>query len=217
MMEENIISIDPKERILTIASDLFAKYGYSAVGVRDIAKDADVNISMISYYFNGKIGILKAIIERYFEDMGKIVKEVKELNLESEEHLKILIKKIVKMLKEKTNLCKAAIMEISIELKEVREFKNELLDKHLNLVKSSFPKANHFSDDKVLNSIIGPAFISLVFSHFLVGNTVKDYYKIELDDEYYDKYAEVISTLYLKGIHGIKKDELKNKHIKENK
>ena len=36
-----------KQRILDIAIVLFAQKGYSAVGVREIAKEANVNVSMI--------------------------------------------------------------------------------------------------------------------------------------------------------------------------
>jgi AcrR family transcriptional regulator len=204
-MEDNKIHTDPKERIIEAASNLFSSYGYSAVGVRDIAKEAEVNISMISYYYNGKMGILKTIIERYFDDMGKIVNEVKILNLGPEDHLKILIKKIIMMIRQKPSMCKSAIMEISHELKEVQEYKFLLLEKHLALVKGSIPMANHYFDNQKLNSIIGPAFISLVFSHFLMGNTSKDFYNIEYDEEYYDFYAETIATMYLHGIKGISK------------
>jgi len=57
---------DPKLRIIDVATELFAQKGYAAVGVREIAKDAEVNISMISYYFGGKVGLLKYIIEEFF-------------------------------------------------------------------------------------------------------------------------------------------------------
>ena len=65
---------NPKQRILETATSLFAQKGYTAVGVREIAKNADVNISMISYYFNGKAGILEVILEefsnRYFDALS---------------------------------------------------------------------------------------------------------------------------------------------------
>ena len=62
-MNENL---DPKERIMVSAAKLFAQKGFAAVGVREIAKDANVNISMVSYYYNGKNELLKALIEKYF-------------------------------------------------------------------------------------------------------------------------------------------------------
>lgn len=51
-----------QEHILNIAMQLFADKGYSATSVREIASAANVNLSMISYYFGGKYGLLNAIV-----------------------------------------------------------------------------------------------------------------------------------------------------------
>lgn len=51
-----------KEHILNVALKLFSERGYSATSVREIAKQAKVNLSMISYYFGGKEGLLDAIV-----------------------------------------------------------------------------------------------------------------------------------------------------------
>ncbi len=42
------------ERIEQAATDLFARHGYDAVGVRDIARMASVPVSAINYYFGSK-------------------------------------------------------------------------------------------------------------------------------------------------------------------
>ena len=71
-MEHDTI-IEPKERIVRAAAALFAEKGFAGIGVREISKAADVNISMISYYFSGKIGVLKAIVENFLFEYTKIV------------------------------------------------------------------------------------------------------------------------------------------------
>ena len=58
---------EARERILETAISLFARKGFAAIGVREIAEKADVNIAMISYYFQGKVGILKSIMEQFFD------------------------------------------------------------------------------------------------------------------------------------------------------
>ena len=50
-------SESPRQKILEAAISLFAKKGYTGVGVREIAKIAKVNISMISYYYLSLIHI----------------------------------------------------------------------------------------------------------------------------------------------------------------
>lgn len=48
-------------QILNVAEQLFATYGFEGTSVRDIAKDADVNVAMISYYFGSKEKLLEAV------------------------------------------------------------------------------------------------------------------------------------------------------------
>lgn len=65
-MQEN-----SKEKILKAATKLFAQKGFDGVSIREICKEAGVNICMISYYFGGKKelyqGILDDLIEKQTE------------------------------------------------------------------------------------------------------------------------------------------------------
>ncbi|WP_276134085.1 TetR/AcrR family transcriptional regulator [Polluticoccus soli] len=54
-------------QILKIAEELFALHGFDGTSVRDIAREADVNVAMISYYFGSKEKLLSAIFQRRAE------------------------------------------------------------------------------------------------------------------------------------------------------
>ncbi len=58
---------DKQKTILDVAERLFAASGFEGTSVRDIAKEADVNIAMISYYFGSKDKLLQAIFARHSE------------------------------------------------------------------------------------------------------------------------------------------------------
>ncbi len=53
---------ETKKRILSAAVKIFAQKGYDGAGIREICRDAKINISMISYYFGGKQELYEAII-----------------------------------------------------------------------------------------------------------------------------------------------------------
>lgn len=53
---------DKQIEIILIAEKLFAEEGFDGASVRAIAKEAGVNIAMISYYFGSKEKLLEAII-----------------------------------------------------------------------------------------------------------------------------------------------------------
>lgn len=51
--------------LLKAAEEVFSKHGFKGATTRMIAKKAGVNESLIGRYFEGKMGLLIAIIERY--------------------------------------------------------------------------------------------------------------------------------------------------------
>lgn len=51
------------EQLIQSAQRLFAEKGFKATTVQDIARDAGVNISLVSYHFQGKEGLFRACIE----------------------------------------------------------------------------------------------------------------------------------------------------------
>lgn len=60
---------DKQLEILQVAEQLFAEEGFDGTSVRDIAKQANVNIAMISYYFGSKEKMLEALIINRISDM----------------------------------------------------------------------------------------------------------------------------------------------------
>ncbi|UFJ41569.1 forespore capture DNA-binding protein RefZ [Brevibacillus humidisoli] len=66
-----------KARILAAAAKLFDAQGFDGTTVRQIAKEADVNLALISYYFNGKRGLLEVLIASYYETFFRLLSEQK--------------------------------------------------------------------------------------------------------------------------------------------
>lgn len=61
---ENRIMSDKREQILDAAEELFSHHGFEGTSVRILAKKAEVNIAMISYYFGSKEKLFQAMVER---------------------------------------------------------------------------------------------------------------------------------------------------------
>jgi AcrR family transcriptional regulator len=71
-----------KQRLLDAAVKIFAIHGFEGASTRQIAKEANVNISAILYYFEGKEGLYHAAMEHLANlmkvgvaDRGKLVAE----------------------------------------------------------------------------------------------------------------------------------------------
>lgn len=53
-----------QELLLALARKLFAAKGYAGTTVKDVADDAQANVSLVSYYFGGKEGLYRACFEQ---------------------------------------------------------------------------------------------------------------------------------------------------------
>jgi AcrR family transcriptional regulator len=54
---------DVRDSLLSASRDLFLRYGYRAVSSRQIAAAAGANVAMIRYYFGGKPGLYKEMLQ----------------------------------------------------------------------------------------------------------------------------------------------------------
>ena len=59
-----------REHILDEAECRFARKGYAATSVREIADAVDVNPAMVHYYFGSKHDLLRQVMERVLEPLG---------------------------------------------------------------------------------------------------------------------------------------------------
>lgn len=57
---------DKRQALLEVAERLFAQQGFEAVSVRQLAKEAGTNVSMVSYYFESKEGLFQELIASKF-------------------------------------------------------------------------------------------------------------------------------------------------------
>jgi AcrR family transcriptional regulator len=71
--------VDKREHILDTAENLFGEFGYEGTSTRLLAKEAGVNVAMISYYFGSKEKLFEALVERRtnltYEQLTSVAKE----------------------------------------------------------------------------------------------------------------------------------------------
>lgn len=65
-----------KDKLVDAAIPLFAKYGYEGTKVRDIVKNASVNLCLISYHFSGKEQLYKECLLRFGRERSQAAKKI---------------------------------------------------------------------------------------------------------------------------------------------
>jgi TetR/AcrR family transcriptional regulator len=78
----------PREKLLTVATGLFATKGFAAVSIRDLAQAAGVNSALISYYFGGKEGLYGEVLEAQFRCFVETARAAMESDLPTEQKIR---------------------------------------------------------------------------------------------------------------------------------
>lgn len=204
---------NPKERIYKTAVTLFSRYGYAAVGVRDIAKKADINISMVSYYYGGKIGILREIIERFFDGYIGRIASIEIRSQSTEDIIHAIIRNIVTYIRANTKEAIIVFGELPHDVPEITEMKRKKIRHLIDLMRTLPERMGVKPDDNELKAIVGPTLISISFSNFLFGPLVGKVFDVPFDDAFYERYIKTITTIFLYGVTGL---AAKNKGKKRN-
>ena len=63
-------------QIIEVAERLFASKGFAGTSVRDIAQEADINVSMISYYFGSKEKLIEALFKHRIVESGSRIETI---------------------------------------------------------------------------------------------------------------------------------------------
>ncbi|SDQ42528.1 forespore capture DNA-binding protein RefZ [Virgibacillus salinus] len=129
-----------KQKVVDAASILFFQNGFHGTSVRDIADKATVNVSLISYYFKSKQGLLEHAVTQYYEAYLKAI-ETAMLNNESIsplERLKKMIEAIIHYKQSNHQFSCFIHRELSLDSVFVREMTVTYLAKENYFISNSF-------------------------------------------------------------------------------
>lgn len=80
--------MDAREKLLAAGTRLFAERGFAAVSIRELSQAAQVNSSLISYYFGGKEGLYAAVLKKQFAPVDLLIDSVRQHRLSPAERIK---------------------------------------------------------------------------------------------------------------------------------
>jgi len=160
---------DTKEKIIEVTKKLFAKKGFDATSVDEIAHKIKIPKSLIYYYFRSKKDILKAIFKEFEDSLLEVKKKSFELLFDEkmenclEERIKAIFYEItLPFVESYQDVIKIALTE------EIKNFSKgplfKYFDVNLSMVKDFLEKFNlslNFSKEKV-TILFFTLFLSLI-------------------------------------------------------
>ncbi len=102
---------DTRSRIAQAALSTFAEFGFDAASTREIARRADVNQGLITYYFKSKEALWREAANAAFEDLPDILTETRAraADLPEKEAQRLWIRRFAVFLAERPTLVRFMI------------------------------------------------------------------------------------------------------------
>ncbi|MBC7848013.1 MAG: TetR/AcrR family transcriptional regulator [Flavobacterium sp.] len=159
---------DKQIQILKVAETLFAEKGFDGTSIRDISKEAKINVAMVSYYFGSKEKLLESLVLFKTSGLKEQLINLIEENLEPIEKINKLIDLYINRLNCNRGIYRILHFELAskkkaLELESFSDIKKSNL-KSLELIIQEGQAKGVFRKDVII-PLITPTILGTYF-HF---------------------------------------------------
>jgi len=186
-------------QILQVAETLFAEKGFDGTSIRNIAKEAKINVAMVSYYFGSKERLLESLILFRTTDLKFQIENLLAESLEPIEKVNKLIEIYINRINCNKGIYRILHFEFSNEKRDIDlQALNDLRSGNLKALMSIIEEGQNkgvFRKD-IIVPLITPTILGTFF-HFHMN---KPYFKnlLQLDtEELYNNYVKTNLTKHI--------------------
>lgn len=189
-----------RDKVLKVAAGLFAAKGFGGAGMREIAREAGVSLSMINYYFGSKRGVLEELLERHQDRYLAAVTGALQSAETVEGKVKAWVRAAVTLARHTGPAMKVIFVDLPREAPGVLDQKAARMQEVARLMATHvFGPLERLPDLPLL----GPALGSAVMSHFMARPMLERVLgELPDDDAFFERYAAVITHQLLYGLVG---------------
>lgn len=201
---------DARECLLTTAMRLFAEKGFDAVSVRDICSKSKTNISLVSYYFGGKEGLYKSVLQEHMSRFrSQLEAAMDRFGNEKmtpevfQREIRAIVEVVVQLNMDHPEIGPIMLRERIDKMPHAREI-------HMQTARPLAERLERLMEDAATAGILrdgvdGKAFFLSLFEaiwgfltmHRCMPMLMKDTFKLPRDK---DAYIDFVSTLFVQGV-----------------
>ncbi len=205
--EQDFMEYNDKQlKIIDTAEKLFSNNGFEGTSVRDIAKESDINVAMVSYYFGSKEKLLEAI----FAYRISITRLTMENILQSKEHtpiqkVDILIDRYVEKMMNNQCFYRLMLQEQTVrEINKVSDIVLEAKMKNYEMVKKIIAEGQRSGEFRknvdvqfMMATMVGTANHFMIYEDFYRRlNHLEDLSDEEIKNHIRKKLTHHLKTLF---------------------
>ncbi|MGC4039914.1 MAG: TetR family transcriptional regulator [Flavobacterium sp.] len=185
--------------ILQVAEQLFGEDGFDGTSVRDIAKKANVNIAMISYYFGSKEKLLEALIVTRISDMRMQLESLYNENITPSAKIDKLIELYISRINKNRCMYQIIHFEFSTKKRELNfekftEMKKDNLKALENIIQEG-QRTGEFQKD-INVPLLTPVIMGTYFHFHMNKPLYENLFNLKTEEEY-DNYIKTTLTKHI--------------------
>lgn len=197
-----------RERIYQHGVRLFAKKGYAATGLRELANDAEVNLAMVSYFFGGKNGLLKEILADFLSGYIEILEKNLTRDVDLDEKITVLVREAVVFVEENKEQMIIMLTELPHDELEITQYKGQWTKKAMGLIMTHVCGALEKEYGVTISpALVGPVMVCLVASRFLLAPVIEEMNPPGYGEMFKQQYPDQIAAVILGGLHGLARSQ----------
>lgn len=188
---------DAKKCLLSAAAKLFSKQGLEKTSTRDLAKESNSNISLISYHFGGKEGLYKEVMREFALEIQSNASvmfnkyDKQELTKESFiEEMNHIVNNMISMRLKHPEICTILAREKIEGLPLSKEIHDEIFYPLANKFFSLFKKAQ---EKKIVRAELNPALFFALLSEGIFGF----FQSLSCDTQFKKDYSKLLENTEL--------------------
>ncbi|REH01039.1 TetR/AcrR family transcriptional regulator [Flavobacterium aquicola] len=186
-------------QILQVAETLFAEKGFDGTSIRDISKEAKINVAMVSYYFGSKEKLLESLVLYKTSGLKELLIDLIEEELEPVQKIYKLIDLYVNRLNCNKGIYRILHFELAskkrvLELESFSDIKKANL-KSLEIIIKEGQAKGVFRKDVTIE-LLTPTILGTYF-HFQMN---KPFFEVILGlntEEEYNNYIHTTLTMHI--------------------
>ena len=190
---------DKQIEILNVAERLFAEEGFDGTSVRDIAKKANINVAMISYYFGSKEKLLEAVVIHRIGTMKLRLENLLQEDSTPIEKIEKLVVYYINQINANRSIYQILHFELSTKKREINT------DAFTEVKKNNLKIMESIVKEGQLQGIFQPNINIALLSPTIIGSLIyfhmnKPLYVDLFDlktDEAYESYIETTLTQHI--------------------
>ncbi len=192
---------ESREQIFACALRLFARQGYDRTGMRELAREAGVNLAMVNYFFGSKQNLLREILDTFFSAYIAIARRELHSATTPQLRLRRFIRAAIAHFAEHQEHLIIAITDLHHDDEELSSYKARWAEQMLHLLEQQVcaPLRQHGKAD-ISAKTLSPLLTSMMASRFLFAPVIQRADNASIVPDI-DAYSDMIATVAVYGIN----------------